>query len=298
LDDFDEVDAGIAENVMKAADGLTRESSTKAKVIIGSRPEGVLLSHHFKEELKYRNDFVSLLYIEPIEEQNLDFFLKRAFVFRKQDDAPLDNFNALLTKYPAVKKMTVEVDHVNKLVDLFTTLGEKGDFEVIESLVEERRKRSVDSHWARLGVNSETRMNEISEIALQMSSEGKSESNDARLKYSGFVTVNPESGQFLFSPKILQSYFAVRGLREGLSRNRKDDIPKVSRMLLEDVLQFKHRHPEVVDHLRRTFEQHPPDYSDSIDLLEKIIPDESVVYKTLRGRDVDELIKQFILKKR
>ncbi len=268
LDDLDEIDSGSANNILTAAYNLV--SATSCKVVIGSRPEGVLLSHYYQTFLRWTS--VTVLGIEPLDDAQRKYIVNDRLPAGSSDDRTT-KLTKLLESRPAIKEMATQLDYLNGIIDHIDEYASESDLVVIERLVEARKHRNIESHWKGANINPDDRMAALYRLALSMSRDDKFESRDDKLNLSGFATVIGD--EYHFSPQILQSYFAFKGLKLTLALQQGDD--PMSETLLKDLAKFDSLDSDLVELVKRSFKKNPPRYYRSINQVRKITGDQFVL---------------------
>lgn len=248
LDEFEEVSTESGADIMNMASSLI--GRTRTTVLIGARPENVLLSEYFG----YLRILPStaVYNIEPLNDAERDFFIDIYVNNQKGKTFSVKEVRSFLSAHPVIDEVTENLNFLNTVIDNFESLQNKTDYEIIQFMVERRAAASKEKMWPLLNIatdkDADEHMKEITKIAYQMSSQNKVRVNTEqakRLYLSAFTTNN--SVEYEFSPKILQSYFTVRALELSLVNAKKNTF---SKMVIEDINRFPSL-PNNIAHIKK-----------------------------------------------
>ncbi|MBI5760559.1 MAG: NACHT domain-containing protein, partial [Planctomycetales bacterium] len=181
LDDLDEITSKDREHILElCANSLPR---TRARFIIGSRPDAVAESSRYERELQHMPS-VCLLHIEPLKESAIKQFITTQVTrtIQSEDDRArvsdaLKNRIGIHAKSRLMSGILTEVDYINRAIQLAmeNDHAESSDYEWVDKLVELRAKRNEETHWKTMKVNRTERMSAIAKEAFEMSLHGTSE---------------------------------------------------------------------------------------------------------------------------
>jgi hypothetical protein len=148
LDDFDELITDASkENVLRAAQNLVL--SSRSRVIIGSRPEGLFLTAYYGRELQFA-PYVSLLWIQPVKNKDARKLLISNAIRRFNVSADVENdLSAKLSNENTnnvLAEMMQQLDYINYIVKEYGSLKNSSDYQLVERLVVQRTNRNRATH--------------------------------------------------------------------------------------------------------------------------------------------------------
>ncbi len=287
LDELDEINPAHANNIMEQANILVK--NTPSKVMIGSRPEGVILSDFYRRDLQFTPDVV-IYNIDALGDKQRDYFIKDAINYFKSKEGTIGRVETLLNTKPAVKEMATQLDYLNEIVKSIDEFENKSEFEIIAALVEKRKRRSEGTHGERVKHLFAETMKEVNLIAYGMSSGDEFQTMNNDLQLSGFVTV--ASDKLEFSPRVLQSYFTVKALQLESA-----NPATFSKTILSDIARFQPVDERLAARVKEAFRKDPLTYHKSLDSVRQIIHDDDFLLKALKSSSSDDLVKKVILAK-
>jgi len=297
LDGLDEIDVRSAGRIVTAAYTLATESPTT--ILVAGRPESIFLADFYKRDFKYPNQKVVFLSISDTDRRRWD-----ALINYRKDDYALDSLS--VDKFKDVLKRNVaqelahELDYLDLILKARDEIATKDDFALLEFAVSSRVSRNEGGSWK--GVDSKDKLSKLFEIAYQMSIHDQFEDENPELYLSGFVDVNKGNGKYQFSPRIIQSYFAVRAFESRLERGDNPATIVLSKTLLEDILRFptivKRRHNALVTSFSANIQTYIQSFDpNSLILIAKAINDDAIAIQIFSKYLPRELIESKILTK-
>jgi len=302
LDGLDEIDARSAELIVMGAHRLARETPTIT--LIAGRPESIFMSDFYQRNLKYSNESTLFLFISDTDRNVWERFMD----FRATDpDYKLDplareNVKSILNRSIAAQDLAHELDYFDVILksrDQILNKGERDidDFALVKFAVMARTNRNG---WR--GEELNKKLSELTEIAYQMSANNTTESNDAKLDRSGFVDVNRTNFTYQFSPRILQAYFATKAFEERLDKGENPGAMVLSKMLLENILNFptvvKRRHNALVTSFSTRIEKYIHSLAlNDLALIARAINDDQITIRLLVKHYSRDVIENQILRK-
>jgi predicted Ser/Thr protein kinase len=294
LDGLDEIDRDAAARLVTAA--YTLASKGQTTILVGGRPESIFLADFYLRDLQYPNKKVVFLSITDTDRRAWDAY----FAYRKEayslDSLALDRIKEILKRNVA-QELAHELDYLDLILRYRDQIFTSDDYALVKFAVDKRVERN---NWKE--VDAENKISSFCQIAYDMSSHDQFDTKNQDLYLSGFVDINRANAKYQFSPRIIQSYFAVTAFERQLDKGDNPAKLVLSKTLLEDIQKF----PVVLERRRKalkaSFSANTQIYLHSFDpnsltLIAKAINDDALTMQIFSKYVSRDFIESQILSK-